>query len=165
MRLIWLQLLAAGVALYLANGCATAAKASTSRGVAQYKLPLPAPLPDHESVAVSGADQARRQQQQQKGASNQRRRTQVVRRRRPSSTTTTSSTSTTTTTTSTTTTTTTTTTPRPSLANGFNFFNRNFWSFGQQSLVAVRPPTKQAHPPKKFSPKDEVRPTKSGQDH
>jgi len=114
MRLIWLQLLAAGVALYLANGCATAAKASTSRGVAQYKLPLPAPLPDHESVAVSGADQARRQQQQQqKGASNQRRRTQVVRRRRPSSTTTTSSTSTTTTTTSTTTTTTTTTSECP----------------------------------------------------
>lgn len=65
MRLIWLQLLAAGVALYLANGCATAAKASTSRGVAQYKLPLPAPLPDHESVAVSGADQARRTPQQQ----------------------------------------------------------------------------------------------------
>uniref|UniRef100_B3P4Q4 GG17158 n=1 Tax=Drosophila erecta TaxID=7220 RepID=B3P4Q4_DROER len=45
--------------------------------------------------------------------------------------------------------------PRPSLANGFNFFNRNFWSFGQQSLVAVRPPTKQAHPPKKFSSKEE----------
>ncbi|EDW96729.2 uncharacterized protein LOC6536436 [Drosophila yakuba] len=159
MRLIWLQLLAAGGALYLAIGCATAAKASTSRGVAQYKLPLPAPLPDHESVATnSGADPTRRQPQQ--GTSSQRRRTQVVRRRRPSSTTTstTSSTSTTTTTTSTTTTTTT-TTPRPSLANGFNFFNRNFWSFGQQSLVAVRPPTKQPHPPKKFSPKEE----KSGQ--
>jgi len=41
------------------------------------------------------------------------------------------------------------------LANGFNFFNPNFWSFGQQSLVAVRPPPKQPHPPKKFTPKEE----------
>lgn len=45
--------------------------------------------------------------------------------------------------------------PRPSLANGFNFLNPSFWSFGQQSLVAVRPPTKQPHPPKKFKPKEE----------
>ncbi|XP_041675090.1 uncharacterized protein LOC108110342 [Drosophila eugracilis] len=153
MRLIWLQLLAAGGALYLSIGCATAAKTSTSRGVAQYKLPLPAPLLAQETAAVSEGDQTRRRPLQQ-SASNQRRRTQVVRRRRPSSSTTTTSTTTTTTTT-TTSTTTTTTTPRPTLANGFNFFNPNFWSFGQQSLVAVRTPTKQTHPPKKFSPKED----------
>uniref|UniRef100_A0A6P4EQW5 Uncharacterized protein LOC108042070 n=1 Tax=Drosophila rhopaloa TaxID=1041015 RepID=A0A6P4EQW5_DRORH len=157
MRLVWLQLLAAGGALYLTIGCATAAKASTtSRGVAQYKLPLPAPLPAHETAVASGADQHQPKRQQQQGASNQRSRNQVVRRRRPTpSTTTTTATSTSTTTTTTTSTTTTTTTPRPSLANGFNFFNPNFWSFGRQSLVAVRPPTKQPHPPKKFSPKED----------
>ncbi|XP_016975681.2 uncharacterized protein LOC108042070 [Drosophila rhopaloa] len=157
MRLVWLQLLAAGGALYLTIGCATAAKASTtSRGVAQYKLPLPAPLPAQETAVASGADQHQPRRQQQQGASNQRSRNQVVRRRRPTpSTTTTTATSTSTTTTTTTSTTTTTTTPRPSLANGFNFFNPNFWSFGRQSLVAVRPPTKQPHPPKKFSPKED----------
>ncbi|KAH8354419.1 hypothetical protein KR084_010398 [Drosophila pseudotakahashii] len=159
MRLIWLQLLAAGGALYLAIGCATAAKASTSRGVAQYKLPLPAPQPAHETAAVSGADQQpsreRVREKEKQGASNQRRRTQVVRRRRPSSSTTTTTSTSSTTSTTTTSTTTTTTTPRPSLANGFNFFNPNFWSFGQQSLVAVRPPTKQPHPPKKFSSKED----------
>ncbi|KAH8337329.1 hypothetical protein KR059_007243 [Drosophila kikkawai] len=151
MKLLWLQLLAA-----VSIGFATAAKASAGRGVAQYKLPLPAPLPANEAArelqATVGVDQPRRQQQ---SASNQRKRTQIVRRRRPVASSTTTTTSTSTSTTTTTTTTSTTTTPRPSLANGFNFFSPNFWSFGQQSLVAVRPPTKQPHPPKKFSPKEE----------
>lgn len=45
------------------------------------------------------------------------------------------------------------TAPRPSLANGFNFFNPNFWSFGRQSIVPVSAPTKppHPHPPKKFT--------------
>lgn len=47
------------------------------------------------------------------------------------------------------------TAPRPSLANGFNFFNRNFWSFGRQSIVPVSvsptKPTHPPHPPKKFT--------------
>ncbi|KAH8288457.1 hypothetical protein KR054_002964 [Drosophila jambulina] len=151
MRLLWLQLLAAA-----AIGCATAAKASAGRGIAQYKLPLPAPLPTNQAArelqATVGADQPGRHQQ---SASNQRKRTQIVRRRRPVASSTTTTTTSTSTSTTTTTTTSTTTTPRPSLANGFNFFSPNFWSFGQQSLVAVRPPTKQPHPPKKFSPKEE----------
>lgn len=37
------------------------------------------------------------------------------------------------------------------MANGFNFFNPSFWSFGQQSLVPVSAPTKHPHPPKKFT--------------
>ncbi|KAM8706605.1 hypothetical protein ACLKA7_010810 [Drosophila subpalustris] len=44
------------------------------------------------------------------------------------------------------------TAPRPTLANGFNFFNPSFWSFGQQSLVSLSAPTKPPpHPPKKFT--------------
>ncbi|KAH8342157.1 hypothetical protein KR074_001661 [Drosophila pseudoananassae] len=153
MRLLWLQLLAA-IYLTTSMDCATAAKASTSRsrGVAQYKLPLPVPANEaaqNQAVgAPAGEDPAKRPQHQPQ----QRRRMQVVRRRKPIGG---NSTSTTITTTTTSTTTTTTTTPRPSLANGFNFLNPSFWSFGQQSLVAVRPPTKQPHPPKKFKPKEE----------
>ncbi|KAH8295473.1 hypothetical protein KR018_011502 [Drosophila ironensis] len=158
MRLLWLQLLAA-VCLAPLMDCATAAKASAtrSRGVAQYKLPLPAPANEaaQEQVAA-GADLQQKQKQQQ-----QRRRMQVVRRKRPVHGNLTSSTSapppdtTTARTTTSSSTTTTTTSPRPSLANGFNFLNPSFWSFGQQSLVAVRPPAKPSHPPKKFIPKEE----------
>ncbi|XP_023175714.2 uncharacterized protein LOC111602709 [Drosophila hydei] len=101
-----------------------------SRTVAQYKLPLYA-----TETAPDSRDTTARSQ-------SMRRRTQVVMRRRPT---------TTSTTTTTTTTTTTSTTPRPVLANGFNFFHPSFWSFGQQSLVPVSSPTKQPHPPKKFT--------------
>ncbi|SPP87800.1 uncharacterized protein LOC117589506 [Drosophila guanche] len=165
--LLWLPLPFLS-SLYLCIGYATATKVSTARGVAQYRLPLPAPQPTlltpaseaapmMTGVAVGRNDtrpgQARSPTQ---AASNQRRRTQIVRRLRPvSRNSSTTSTSTSTTSTTTTTTTTTSTTPRPSLANGFNFFNPSFWNFGQSSLVAIRPTTKQPHPPKKFSLKEE----------
>ncbi|XP_022211046.2 uncharacterized protein LOC111066615 [Drosophila obscura] len=164
--LLWLPLPFLS-SLYLCIGYATTTKVSTPRGVAQYRLPQPAPQPapvppasealqmrTGGAAARNDTSQARSQTQT---ASNQRRRTQIVRRRRPVSRnlSSTSTTTSTTSTTTTSTTTTSTTTSRPSLANGFNFFNPSFWSFGQQSLVAVRPPTKQPHPPKKFSSKEE----------
>ncbi|KAH8310808.1 hypothetical protein KR044_003068, partial [Drosophila immigrans] len=122
----------------------SSSRGQRSRAVAQYRLPLPLPL-DEAETAPSTNNNNRVQ--------SLRRRNQVVMRRRPLTNTTT--TTTTTTTSTTTTTTTSELTPRPSLANGFNFFNPNFWSFGQQSLVPVSAPTKQPHPhphpPKKFT--------------
>ncbi|EDW81259.2 uncharacterized protein Dwil_GK11968 [Drosophila willistoni] len=124
------------------NNTITNSNNSNSRGVAQYKLPLG--VPTNEALQLkSGVDDRRTE------SPTKRRRTQIVMRRRPVI-------STTITTTTSSTTTSTTTTPRPSLANGFNFFNPNFWSFGQQSLVAVQPPTKTSHPPKKFTSKDAI---------
>ncbi|XP_017143565.1 uncharacterized protein LOC108156555 isoform X1 [Drosophila miranda] len=158
--LLWLPLPFLS-SLYLCIGYATATKVSTPRGVAQYRLPQPAPalvLSDSEAVQMRAGGAAGRNdtsQARSQTASNQRRRTQIVRRRRPVNRNSSTSTTTSTTSKTTTSTTTSTTTARPSLSNGFNFFNPSFWSFGQQSLVAVRPPTKQPHPPKKFSSKEE----------
>ncbi|KAH8381411.1 hypothetical protein KR093_004479, partial [Drosophila rubida] len=115
----------------------SSSRGQRSRGVAQYRLPL-----DEAETALLASNNNNNRVQ------TMRRRNQVVMRRRPLT-----NTTTTTTTTSTTTTSTSKLPPRPSLANGFNFFNPKFWSFGQQSLVPVSAPTKQPHPhpPKKFT--------------